>query len=219
MRSFVLSAICVATFAACLTAQMKNPADTPGGSDSAPSPETPYDPGTVPDVVVFGDGPVPQNCTDAMRCAQAKGCYAIACAGDCIAGLDEGGKAQLAAIGGCKTKNCGDPQDTDEATLAQCVYDKCRDEVEPCTVSGTATCVDTLLGLFGALGSSDRYAMLNCLDKASYDSRVAALAVAACVEAQCATSIGNTDQMMTCVTSGPCFGAMAACDGVVTSPG
>jgi hypothetical protein len=173
-----LLACCLSLTAGCLSA-------TPGNADATE--------GAVGD-----DAAGTRTCSQAVRCAQDKGCYQPLCVGTCLAGTDLEAKQQAQAILQCEADRCTGIGMGMESTLALCVYDECRKEMEPCTTSGTESCQATLVCLETSLYSGG--SSLDCLDSATYEARLHALAVTACVENECPYAIASgTDALAACL--------------------
>lgn len=178
--------------------------EDPGVAPDNPAPDDPGvpDPGTA-----ASDAPV--TCVEALACVEASGNFSPAYAAPCVEGADTATKLQLQAILDCAQQQCSSYSATQVLQFGACVFDRCRDLVEPCSRTGSKTCQQTLQ-CAQACGMQMKCA-LGCEDAATYEARVAFARVAACLEAKCPGALVDASAAMTCVTTGPCQSTLSSC--------
>ncbi|NOZ02616.1 MAG: hypothetical protein GXP54_12100 [Deltaproteobacteria bacterium] len=157
------------------------------------------------------DVPTPfQTCREAIRCITEKGCYSMLCAGGCVDGVDAQTAKRLQDLMGCAKDRCDGFSQWESTQMALCVYMDCRKDIEPCTNTGDADCVDTLT--CAQQCQVDETCLVDCLDAATYDARLAALMVSACIESECPEALFNPARSLDCISSnGPCHDEYQDC--------
>ena len=191
-----LTAVGVLTAACVLTGCLSTPAKKAGDDGSDVTGST--------DVGTGGQDVKEQarTCKEAVRCVSEKGCYSWTCAGDCASGVESATLGQLQNLMDCAIEYCNKFTGFQASQMARCVYESCRPEIEPCTNTGTENCAQTLICSQSCLLGNSCY--MDCLDAATFDGRLGALIVSACMEAECPEAIIDIAKTMQCLTSGPC---------------
>ncbi len=179
VKGWTIAAACLlaCTSSACLDATPKNVAGDVAGDVAADVAGT--------------------TCTEALKCAMDKLCYGPLCLGECVANADVAVKAKLQTIGQCEADKCGSVSASKVGTLGLCVYRDCRPQVEPCTTSGSTACQATLTCIWtGVLAGTS---LSDCLDQATYEGRLQALGVIACLEDKCPTAMTSQQKLVECI--------------------
>ena len=110
-----------------------------------------------------------------------------------------GAQAEAQALGACKDSQCAGLK---MAATALCVYQKCKTENQPCAKTGTMGCQD-MLKCAQACPQGGGACYLDCTDKGSYDGKVVALTVLACIEKNCPDAKTQADLQQCLFTSCP----------------
>jgi hypothetical protein len=143
------------------------------------------------------------TCVDISDCVTQQNCADQPCYEMCIAVGTPEAQQQFLGLIQCGNQNCGQYGKDKPMQGAYCVYSQCRQFAEPCTKTGTSSCMQTLQ-CAQPCGQNNQACVQACYEQASYDALLKILAIGACAEQNCPTK----DQ--TCLTT-HCLQQIMAC--------
>jgi len=164
-----------------------SPADEGVSVIEIPPSEAYHDPGSP------GTG----TCVDITDCITEQNCQTQACYQMCVAKGTPEAQQQFLGLMQCGNQKCGQYGDDKPMQGAYCVYSQCREFAEPCTKTGTSTCMQVLQCAQGC-GQNNQECLQACFEQASYDALLKILAIAACAEQNC-PDMNQTCMMTRCL--------------------
>lgn len=137
------------------------------------------------------------SCVDIVECLIENSCQTQECYEMCFAVGTPEAQQQLLGMLQCGNQKCGQYGEDKPMQGAYCVYSQCREYAEPCTKTGSYTCMGVVECL-QRCRQNDQACAQACFEKASYDALLKILAIAACGEQNC-PNMDQTCLMMHCM--------------------
>ena|GEM_PF-6846146 len=164
-----------------------SPADEGVSVIEIPPSEAYHDPGSP------GTG----TCVDITDCTTEQNCQTQACYQMCLAKGTPEAQQQFVGLLQCGNQMCGQYGNDKPMQRAYCVSSQCREFAEPCTKTGTSTCMQ-VLQCAQPCGQNNQACLQACFEQASYDALLKILAIAACAEQNC-PDMNQTCMMTRCM--------------------